>query len=219
MRVLGLSGATKVISLGLIDDDNLIVETTVADSHAEKIMFYVKEAGLEPAQIEGIAVAFGPGSYSGLRGSLAAAKSLAQTLNVPLAGVSTLEAIAYNLIDIEGTIIVILGARADEYNCALFGASQGKLTRLTDDVVMKLAALKERLGGITGEIWVTGDTKELKNLKTTNPHFAEDVHGHLYGTNVARIGLELIKAGKLADPLKLVPLYSHQPNIKEFGGK
>jgi tRNA threonylcarbamoyladenosine biosynthesis protein TsaB len=216
MRILGLSGATKVISLGLIDDGNLLAETTAADIHSEKIMFYVKEAGIEPSQIEGVAVASGPGSYSGLRGSLAAAKSLAQTLNVPLTGVSTLEAIAYNLIDIEGTIMVVLDARADEYNCALFGASQGKLKRLTDDVVMKLAALKERIAGISGNIWLVGNTKELKNIKGANLHFAEDIHGHPYGTNVARIGLEQIRAGKTDDPLKLVPLYSHQPNIREF---
>jgi tRNA threonylcarbamoyladenosine biosynthesis protein TsaB len=216
MRILGLSGATKVISLGLIDDENLIAETTVSDIHSEKIMFYVKEAGIEPSQIEGVAVASGPGSYSGLRGSLAAAKSLAQTLNVPLTGVSTLEAIAYNLIDSEGTIMVVLDARADEYNCALFGASQGKLKRLTADVMMKLAALKERVAGISGEIWLTGNTKELRELKGSNFHFAEEVHGHPYGTNVARIGLEKIKAGKIDDPLKLLPLYSHQPNIREF---
>lgn len=217
MRILGLSGATKVISLGLIDDEQLIAETTVADIHSEKIMFYVREAGIEPSQIEGVAVAAGPGSYSGLRGSLAAAKSLAQTLNIPLTGVSTLEAIAYNLIDIEGTIIVVLDARADEYNCALFGASRGRLKRLTDDIVMKLAALKERIAGISGEIWIVGKTKELRDLKGANLHFAEDLHGHPYGTNVAKIGLENIKAGKTDDPLKLVPLYSHQPNIREFG--
>jgi tRNA threonylcarbamoyladenosine biosynthesis protein TsaB len=216
MRVLGLSGATKVISLGLIDDDRLIIETTMADMHSEQIMFYVKAAGIEPSQIEGVAVASGPGSYSGLRGSLAAAKLLAQTLSVPLTGVSTLEAIAYNLIDIEGTIMVVLGARADEFNCALFGASQGKLNRLTDDVVMKLAALQARIAGISGEIWLTGETKELKTLKTNNRHFAAEVHGHPCGINVARIGLEQIKAGKKDDPLKLAPLYSHQPNIREF---
>jgi tRNA threonylcarbamoyladenosine biosynthesis protein TsaB len=216
MKILGISGATKVISLGLLDDENLIVEATVADLQAEKIMFYVKAAGVEPAQIEGIAVAAGPGSYSGLRGSLASAKALAQTLNVPLAGVSTLEAIAYNLVDLDGAIMVVLDARADEYNCALFGASRGELQRLTDDVVMKLAALKERVAGISGDVWLAGKTKELKDIKGSNFHFAEEVHGHPYGTSVARIGLEQIRAGRTDDPLKLVPLYSHRPNIREF---
>ncbi|MBN3032477.1 MAG: tRNA (adenosine(37)-N6)-threonylcarbamoyltransferase complex dimerization subunit type 1 TsaB [Candidatus Saganbacteria bacterium] len=216
MKILGLSGATKVISLGLIDEETLLAETTVADGRAEKIMFYVKEAGLEPAQIDGIAVAAGPGSYSGLRGSLAAAKTLAQTLNVPLAGVSTLEAVAYNLIDLEGTVMAVLDARGDEYNCALFGSSGGRLTRLTDDLVMKLAVLQARLSGISGEIWLAGKTGELRAIKRDNLHFAADIHGQPYGLNVARLGREKFKAGKTDDPLKLAPVYSHQPNFREF---
>lgn len=222
MRILGLSGATKVISIGLIDEDKLLVETTVSDIHSEKIMFYVREAGIEPAQIEGIAVASGPGSYSGLRGSLAAAKSIAQTINVPLVGVSTLEAIAYNLVEIEGTIAVVQDARADEYNFALFGAAGGKLKRLTDDLVLKLDVLAERISRISGEICLVGNIREIREyqgiLGKINLHFAEDIHSHPLGVNVARLGLMKIKAGETDDPLTLVPQYSHQPNIREFAG-
>ena len=197
MRILGLGSATKVISIGLIDDEKVLVETTISDIHAEKIMFYVKEAGIKPKEIEGVAVSIGPGSYSGLRGGLATAKSLAQTLKVPLVGVSTLEAIAYNLIDIEGTMAVILDARLDEYNFALFGAFQGRLKRLTDDLVIKVERLKDFLDKITGEI------KIVRNA-------------HPYGINIARLGLQRTKTGEKDDPLKLTPKYSHKPNVREF---
>ncbi len=217
MRILGLSSATKVISIGLVDEEKVLVETTVSDIQAEKIIFYVKEAGIEPKQIEGVAVAAGPGSYSGLRGGLATAKSLAQTLNVPLIGVSTLESIAYNLVDIEGTMAVILDARADEYNFALFGSRQGKLKRLTDDLVIKLDTLRERLSRISGEIWVVGNIKGIKGIEGgENIHLAEESHSHPYGINVARLGILKIKAGEADDPLKLVPNYSHKPVFKEF---
>ncbi len=219
MRILGISSATKVISIGLIDEDKVLVETTVSDIHAEKIMFYVKEAGIEPKQIEGVAVAQGPGSYSGLRGGLAAAKSLAQTLKVPLAGVSTLEAIAYNLIDIEGTMVVILDAKSDEYNFALFGASSGKLKRLTDDLVLKLDHIEKKLRQIKGKFYLVGNLKRLGDigLRTLdNFRFADDMHSHPYGINVAKLGLLKIKAGETCDPLKFVPKYSHKPNIREF---
>jgi tRNA threonylcarbamoyladenosine biosynthesis protein TsaB len=216
MKVLGISSAAKVISIGLIDEGRVIIETTVSDIQAEKIMFYVKEAGIEPKQIEGVAVAQGPGSYSGLRGGLAAAKSLAQTLNVPLVGVSTLEAIAYNLIDIEGTMAVVLDARADEYNFALFGASSGKLRRVTDDLVLKLDMLRERISRVSGDIWFVGNIKGIKDIRGDNYHFVEETHSHPYGMNVARLGLAKIKTGQIDDPLKLVPQYSHKPNIREF---
>lgn len=217
MRVLGISSATKIVSIGLIDDEKVLAETTVSDIQAERIMFYVKEAGVEPKQIEGVAVAVGPGSYSGLRGGLATAKSLAQTLNVPLVGVSTLEAIAYNLVDIEGTMAVILDAKADEYNFALFGASGGKPKRLTDDMVLQFGHMVDKLSKISGGIYLVGNTKEVKSkLAEKNFHFAEDAHSHPYGINVARLGLFKIKAGQIDDPLKLTPKYSHKPNIREY---
>jgi len=72
----------------LIEAEKVLVETTLANVQTERIMFYVKEAGIEPKQIEAVAVAIGPGCYSGLRGGLATAKSLAQTLNVPIVGVT-----------------------------------------------------------------------------------------------------------------------------------
>ena len=217
MRILGISSATKVISIGLIDDDKVLVESTLSDIHSEKIMLYVKEAGIEPKQIEGIAVAQGPGSYSGLRGGLAVAKSLAQTLKVPIAGVPTLEAMAYNLVDVEGTMAVILDAKADEYNFALFGASSGKLKRLTDDLVVKFDVLLNKLSKISGEIYLVGKVNGIREkLKGNNFHFAEEIHSHPYGINVARLGLLKIKGGETSDPLRLTPEYSHKPNIREY---
>ncbi|MFA4843495.1 MAG: tRNA (adenosine(37)-N6)-threonylcarbamoyltransferase complex dimerization subunit type 1 TsaB [Candidatus Margulisiibacteriota bacterium] len=218
MRILGLSSATKIVSLGLADETRVLVETTVAGMNSERIMFYVQEAGITPEQIDGVAVAVGPGSYAGLRGGLAAAKSLAQTLNVPLVGVPTLDAIAYNLVAVEGTIAVCLDARHDEYNFALFGAADGRLKRLTADLVIKLDRIKELLGKITGEMHFigsglgTGDWGLGENIKV-----ADELQTLPYGINVARLGLLKLKAGEQDDPLKLVPNYSHQPNFREYG--
>ena len=217
MRILGISSATKVVSIGFIDEEKILAETTVSDLRAERILFYAKEAGIDPKQIEGVAVANGPGSYSGLRGGLAAAKTLAQTLAIPLVGVPTLDAIAYNLIDIEGTMAVILDAKSDEYNFALFGASKGKLNKLCSDIVIKLDKLIDRLKEIKGKLYLVGNLKELKSkLREDNFQFAEEVHSHPYGINVARLGLAKIKAGETDDPMKLVPNYSHKPNIREY---
>ncbi|MFC1637722.1 tRNA (adenosine(37)-N6)-threonylcarbamoyltransferase complex dimerization subunit type 1 TsaB [Candidatus Margulisiibacteriota bacterium] len=217
MRVLGLSSATQVVSIGLIDEERVLAETTVSALAAEKVMFYIKEAGIEPKQIEGVAVATGPGSYSGLRGGLAAAKTLAQTLKVPLAEVSTLEAIAYNLVDIEGTMAVVLDAKREDYNFALFGAHEGQLKRLTDDLVVDSRKIIEKLTKVSGELHVVGNLKDFKGkLKSKNLHLVDDIHSHPYGINVARLGLLKIKAKETVDPLKLTPKYSHKPNIREY---
>ncbi|MBU0502414.1 MAG: tRNA (adenosine(37)-N6)-threonylcarbamoyltransferase complex dimerization subunit type 1 TsaB [bacterium] len=190
MRVLGISSATKIISIGLIDDDKVLINQTFEDTHAEKIIHYINEAGIKPDQLEGIAVAAGPGSYSGLRGGLAAAKSLAQTLNIPIVGVPTLEAIAYNQIKKDGRVAAISDARWDEFNVAIFEVKTGQLKRLTEDKVVK-----------ENEIDDQGAVREF---------------GHPYGVNVAKLGLIKLKAGQKDDPLTLVPNYSHMPNIREY---
>jgi tRNA threonylcarbamoyladenosine biosynthesis protein TsaB len=190
MPILGISSATKVISIGLIDDEKILIDQTVDDIHAEKIMHYVKEAGVEARQIEGVAVTQGPGSYSGLRGGLAAAKSLAQALNIPLVGIPTLDAIAYNRIGQDGKVAAILDARWDEVNFALFEISAGQLKRLTDDQVVKIGELDDR--------------------------GAERETGHPYGVNVAKLGLLKLRDGQKDDPLTLIPHYSHKPHFKEY---
>ncbi|MDI6731956.1 MAG: tRNA (adenosine(37)-N6)-threonylcarbamoyltransferase complex dimerization subunit type 1 TsaB [Candidatus Margulisbacteria bacterium] len=217
MFILGISSAAKIVSIGLVNEEKVLAETTIRAIQSEKIIHYINEAGIRPDQINGIAVAAGPGSYSGLRGGLATAKTLAQTLNLPLIGISTLEAIAYNLVDIEGTMAVVLDARADEYNFALFGASQGRLKRLTDDLVLKLGLIKERLLEISGKLWVVGEgNRDWEVGKRENIHIADNIHSLPYGVNVAKLGLLKMQTGQTDDIFNLNPQYSHKPNIREF---
>jgi tRNA threonylcarbamoyladenosine biosynthesis protein TsaB len=216
MKVLGISSATKIISFGLIDGGRVVAEATIAETRAEMLMPLLAQAGVTPEQIDAIAVCQGPGSYSGLRGGAATAKSLAQTLSKPLVGISTLDAIAYNLIGIEGTMAVILDARGDEYNFALFGANGGVLKRLTADLTLKLDVIKQRLAAVSGELWLVGNLTGLRGEERSNFHFADEIQCHPYGINVARLGALKLLAGEKADPLALIPNYSHQPNIREF---
>ncbi len=72
------------------------------------------------------------------------------------------------------------------------------------------------MAAVSGEIWLAGDLSGLEELKRSGLHFTETVCGQPYGVNVARLGLEKIKAGQIDDPLKLVPSYSHQPHFREF---
>lgn len=217
MRFLGLSSATDIISLGLIDDDRLLVEATLADLRSEKIVFYLEEAGIKPDQMAGVAVTTGPGSYSGLRGGLATAKTLAQTLSIPLVGVSTLETIAYNLVNLTGTLAVFMSTRLDEYCTALFVVRGGRLERLTADFILTESKLAAKLGQVSGDIHLVGRSCLLREKLTgDNYHWAEEVQGQPYGVNVARLGLLKYQTGKVDDPLQLVPHYSHLPNIREY---
>jgi tRNA threonylcarbamoyladenosine biosynthesis protein TsaB len=199
MIILGLSSAAKIISFGLVDDDLVLAGATITETGAEKIIPLIANAGVKPSKIDGIAVCQGPGSYSGLRGGLATAKALAQVLNKPLVGVSTLEAIAYNLINFQGTIAVRLPAKALDYNFALFNVKEGRLARLSEDLVLDQKEIAAKIAQLSGEVQIV-DEEQAPPL----------------GVNVAKLGLIKITTSEITDPLTMIPLYSHQPNIREF---
>jgi tRNA threonylcarbamoyladenosine biosynthesis protein TsaB len=222
MKILGLSTATKTLTIGLIDDDRVLCEHSVSgeQTQAENLVPYLKalldENGFKIEEAEAISVTTGPGSYSGLRGGLAAAKSLAQVLDCKLIGVSTLEAIAYNMSEIEGTIMVIIDAIKNELNIALFGAHQGKITRLIEDSVVTEDGITAVLKQVKGELYV------VSNVEINRPRIYSGCSkliksaAEIRGVKVARLGLKILKEGKSDDFLSLSPQYSHQPNIKVF---
>ena len=209
-----------------MENGQILAELSIKGKQAftEDLVLYIQKiVAKSKAKLTGISVAYGPGAYSGLRGGLAVAKSLAQALRLPLAAVSTLEALAYNLIDQTCTLATITDARRDEFNFALFTVKDRKLNRLTGDLVIKLDRLVELLSEIRGTFYVVGAVEDLPagrhGLKTMLPEgskitFVEN--GFVKGSSVALLGENLIKEGKTVDPLKLVPKYSHKPTFKEY---
>lgn len=225
MAVLGISSATKMISVGLAEEGKILAEISISGKEAftEDLMVYidklVKESG---KKFQGIAVTQGPGAYSGLRGGLATAKTLSQALDLPLLGVSTLEAVACNLLDITCTLAAITDARGDEFNFALFTSHDGNISRLTADLVLSSERIVDLLSQVKGTLYLAGQTGGIyAKLRSVNPDTGviEKTNSFARGGLVAILGEKLIAEGKEEDPLKLMPKYSHQPNIREWKKK
>ncbi|NQU16623.1 MAG: tRNA (adenosine(37)-N6)-threonylcarbamoyltransferase complex dimerization subunit type 1 TsaB [Candidatus Saganbacteria bacterium] len=214
MKILGISSATKTISVGIIDGSHIVAELTFSGREAftENLIVYIKkiidESGITP---EGIAVCEGPGSYSGLRGGLSVAKTLAQVQKLKVVGVSTLETIAYNLIDIEGTVASITHAKSDEFNFALFGISKRNIQRLTDDLLINQEKLIEKLNQIKGSITLCGEIERLPEIshKVAQNNIPR-------GSSVAFLGIPKFITAKKDSFFKLNAKYSHKPNIRTF---
>ena len=109
------------------------------------------------SELDLIAVAAGPGSFTGLRIGVSTAKGLAWAAELPCAGCSTLASMAWNAAGFEGEICAAMDARRKQVYNALFAAREGVLTRLTPDRAIGLDELSEELRGDPRPKIVVGD--------------------------------------------------------------
>src|SRR5574341_455461 len=139
MLVMGIETSTMQGGVALLSEQGLLSEylLNVKATHAERLLPSIdrilRDAGITLSRVEGICVAAGPGSFTGLRIGLSTAKGLAAAGGQPLVGVSTLEAMAWTLPFCAHQICPILDARKGELYCALFRCEGDRLVRLTDD--------------------------------------------------------------------------------------
>ena len=121
----------------------------------------LKTAGLALDDVDCLAVAAGPGSFTGLRIGISTVKGLAWGAEKPCAGVSTLEAMAWNLAHLNGIICCCMDARRHQVYNALFRAEGGMLERLTPDRAISLDDLAEERKSFETPQFVVGDGAEL----------------------------------------------------------
>ena len=171
------------------------------------------DAGLRVDDVEGLAVSIGPGSFTGLRISLALAKGLAFAGGLPLVGVPTLEALAHVAGAVPGeTICAALDARKREVYAALFVADDEAPRRRTPDLALSPEALAAQL---TPPCVLVGDAGEvypdvLAPRATVRP-FATH---HPRGGVVARLGSARLTAGERANVGTLEPTYVRPPDAE-----
>ena len=125
--ILNIETATKNCSVSLAKEGKTILCKEIAEegySHAERLHVFiedlVQEAGIHFKDIQAIAVSQGPGSYTGLRIGVSAAKGLCYALNVPLIAVDTLQVLASQVQVEDGLIIPMIDARRMEVYSAIF---------------------------------------------------------------------------------------------------
>jgi len=222
MKVLGISSAIGVVGAAVAEESGVLAECSISGkiAQSEKLVAIIKEV-LERTRInindiQAVAVTTGPGSYSGLRGGLAAAKGLVAALDIPIITVSTLHAIAYNLINTDGTIAIAVNACRDDYNFAMFGSDSGKLRRLSGDITLKMNRIKEMLDSISGKITLAADEGLRNKIKNSNVILAEPRNVVPWAVNVAAVGIEKFMRKEFGEYLTIAPSYSHKPNIREF---
>ncbi len=164
--ILGLDTTTLACSAALLKDEMLLAEFTlnIKKTHSERLMPLIdsilRECAVEREQLQAIAAAAGPGSFTGIRIGLATARGLAQGLAIPAVGVSTLEALAEAVIVPEALICPLLDARRSQVYTALYRrepAPELGLELLIPPMAVELSTLVTRLSQYHQPIIFTGE--------------------------------------------------------------
>lgn len=223
MTVLGIETATAVCGSALVRDGRILAEELLEMDrvHAERLLGQIEgvlhAARAVPADLQGVAVSIGPGSFTGLRIGVSAAKGLAYARGIPIVGVPTLVALAHHAMTVaslaSGTrLLACLDARRDEVYCQFFTVAEGRAEPVWEACDLTLSSLGERLE--PSETVLTGNASEKVCEALSQSHRVRLAPAGALGcspSSVALLGEILLHSGNADDLGTLEPHY-----IKDF---
>jgi tRNA threonylcarbamoyladenosine biosynthesis protein TsaB len=164
MTVLAIDTSNQALGVALYDDEKIIGEymTNLKKNHSIRIMpaikMLMKDCERTPKELSKIVVAKGPGSYTGVRIGVTIAKTLAWSLQLPLAGVSSLEILAAGAGRyFNGVIAPIFDARRGQVYAGLYSYQNGRLVTVQNDALVLAAEWAEKLKSIDKQILFIGN--------------------------------------------------------------
>ena len=218
MYILSLDSTAIAATVALCDNEKLLSLTTVenGNTHSQTLLPMVEQTlarfELRPTDVEMYACSAGPGSFTGVRIGASTVKGLAFGTTIPCIGVSTLEALAQNLIGFDGILCPVMNARRNQVYNALFECKNGVITRLCEDRAIALDALDEELAALADQpIYLAGDGYDLSVSQLTKcaprirrtPILLRTQNAY----SVAQVALALYESGVRTSDSELVPVY------------
>jgi len=214
--ILNIETATTVCSVALSDNEKLVAvrEVNAGYTHAENITVFIdevlKEAGLGPSDLDAVAVSRGPGSYTGLRIGVSAAKGLCYALDIPLIAVDTLAAMAQGMKSAKDVLLCpMIDARRMEVYCAVYDGSGREREPVSAKIIdeSSFAGILEK-----NRVIFFGDgAAKCKAVLGKNSHavFVDDIHPS--SKHMIPLAWEKFSEKEFADLAYFEPFY-----LKEF---
>ena len=215
MLLLAFETSAKAASAALFDDNKLLGESyqNTGLTHSQTLMVMaedlIHQCGHTPGDITHVAVAAGPGSFTGVRIGVAAAKGFAWGKKLPCYGVSTLEAMALGLGIWEGTVVCAMDARRSQVYNAIFEVKRGEYRRISEDRAISLAELGEELKSLPAPIYLVGDGAALchRTLTDLNLILPPEWKQHQRAVGVGLAAMTAMARGESGDGAALCPNY------------
>lgn len=211
MKILSITTSSNICAAAILEDNQIVKEMIINDKHTHSVNLMpmidelFKESNLTLNDIDLIVCDKGPGSFTGIRIGVASAKAFSDALDIKEIGISSLEALAYN-VETEGLICSIIDARHDNVYAGIF-EHKGKKYNLKDELCLKnIKELLEELKQHNSEITFVGDGvmtfKEqiIENLPESKFTLKNDISAY----NLGLAGLNHYLENKQDD---ILPLY------------
>ncbi|MDY6826549.1 MAG: tRNA (adenosine(37)-N6)-threonylcarbamoyltransferase complex dimerization subunit type 1 TsaB [Bacillota bacterium] len=233
LLILGLDTTTLSCSVALLQDDRLLAEmtTSIKKTHSERLMpmldTLLKEAGLEREELQAVAAAAGPGSFTGLRIGVSTARALAQGLGIPAVPVCTLEALAEAAISPGALICPLLDARRSQVYSALYRRSPEEpypLETLLEPQALALDELAKALRSCDGPVIFLGEglhsyTNALREALPGQAVIAPAPYRVCRAALVACRARLILQKDPEAPYEKLLPIYLRRPEAERLAAK
>lgn len=217
MNILALDSTAEVCTVALCSDERLVAEMTVntGNTHSQTLLPIVEqvlkitETSLDDVDL--FACSTGPGSFTGVRIGVSTLKGLAYGRNKPCVSVSTLDALAYNLIGFDGIVCPVMNARRSQVYNALYECRGGKLTRLCPDRAIAIEELDRELAEKFPDerIYLCGDGYAIteRGFKATSVFHVPERLRYASGYSVAACALDRFGMGQALTDATIVPIY------------
>lgn len=217
MRILAFETSAKAASVALLEDGALLGEyfQNSGQTHSRTLMKMaqdlLKNCELTAGDIDAVACAAGPGSFTGVRIGLAAAKGFAWGRELPLVGVSTLEAMVRTVALTDGIYCAAMDARRSQVYTAVFRRESSCLHRLMEDSAISVEDLGEALQKLDSPIYLVGDGAALcsRLLSEGNPRLLL-LPEHLRmqrASGTALLAWEVLQSGTAVPADQVIPNY------------
>lgn len=221
--ILSIDSSGLTASVALIDTENdiAVAEYTVnlKKTHSETLLPMIdaiyRLTGLDKADTQAVAVAAGPGSFTGLRIGGAAAKGIASALNIPVIPVPTVEGLAYNCFGYGGYICPIMDARRGQTYTGIYVNAGSELMTVMPQCAISIEEVILRLNKYEKEVMFLGDgvpvfRDELDSKLNVDHVYAPAGMNRQSAVSVGRLGAKLYKDGRYVSAADFAPEYLRQ---------
>lgn len=226
MKILALDSSGLVASVAIVEDDDLIAEYDIQykKTHSQTLLPMLDEIkkmiDLDMSALDAVALAAGPGSFTGLRIGSATAKGLGLALSIPLIEIPTLEGLAYNLYGAREYICPIMDARRGQVYTGVYEFIKNEdiekdgylLKEVEPQCAVGIEEIAAKLNRLGKEVIFLGDgvpvfREQLRFLMEVPYHFAPAHLNRQRAASVAALGSIYYKSGKIVDAKDHAPIY------------